>query len=117
MTASICRPLMHNIISKCVIIICVIGIPLRNCTEKTIYGITFACRFFHGKQVTAYEQIRVHAMVVDCFIDPGLCRIHCCMVLHYSEVIVSDRNESCIVVCPTQENTLMQHMFPVCGFT
>jgi len=35
----------------------------------------------------ACEQIRVHAVVVVCFSDPGLHRIWCCPVLHHSEVM------------------------------
>jgi len=33
-----------------------------------IYDITFTHGvFLHGKQMTAYEQIRLHAVVADCF--------------------------------------------------
>jgi len=48
-----------------------------------------ACRFLHGKQMTAYEQIRIRDVVVDCFSDLGLCRILCCAVLCHSEVMIS----------------------------
>jgi len=39
--------------------------------------------------MTACERIRVRAVVVQCFSDPGLRRIRCCRVLHRSEVIVA----------------------------
>jgi len=39
--------------------------------------------------MVACEQIRVRAVVVDSFSDPGLRRIRCCTVLHRSEVMVS----------------------------
>ena len=41
---------------------------LRNCPDKLLYDITFACRLLCGKQMTACEQIRLCAVVVDCFI-------------------------------------------------
>jgi len=47
--------------------------------------------------MTACKQIRVHSVVVDCFSDPGLHRIQCCMVLHHSGVMVSVNNELRIV--------------------
>ena len=37
--------------------------------------------------MTACEQTRVHAVMVDCFSDLSLCRIWCCMVLHHSKVM------------------------------
>jgi len=52
-----------------------------------LYDETFACRFLRDKQMTACEQTRVCAEVVDCYSDAGLCRIQCCAVLHCNEAM------------------------------
>jgi len=65
--------------------------PPCNRSDKVVYDLTFAHSFLRGKlmTVTACDETRVLAVVVDCFRDPGLRRIRCCTVLHRSEVIVS----------------------------
>ena len=66
-------------------------------------------------------------MMFDCFSDPGLHRIPCCVV-HCSEVMVSVSNASHIVVCPLMRSEgrrmglhkgvlLRNTCLPVCGFT
>ena len=86
--------------------------PLCNNLDKTLYHITFACRFWRSKQVIVSEQTRlcalcwlavlprsfqarqscVHRASKKCICDskqePGLQRIRYCMVLHRSKVMV-----------------------------
>jgi len=63
--------------------------PLHNHPNKLLYDVTFARRFLYGEQMTDCEHItiRVHAVVVDCFSDPGLPRNQRCTVLHHCEVM------------------------------
>jgi len=43
--------------------------PWCNTPDKTLYDVTFGCRFLHGKQMIVCEQTRLCAVVlVDCFI-------------------------------------------------
>ena len=76
---------------------CVICRPLRNCSDKPLYDVTFACRFLHGKRMTTCELIRVPAVVINCFTDLGLQRILCCTVLHCSNGFIIVYNGSCIM--------------------
>ena len=86
--------------------------PLCNSPDKTLYDVTFARRFWCGKQIIACEQTRLCAFVsVGYFTkvspgltvfrsacikkvlihseqDPGLHIIRCCTVLHCREVMV-----------------------------
>jgi len=62
---------------------CVVHKP-RN---KPLYDITLTQRCLLVKQMTACEQIRVWTVLVDCFSDPGLHIIQCCMVLHHNEIM------------------------------
>jgi len=54
---------------------CIIYRPLHNRPNKLPYDVTFVHRYLHDKKMTICKQIRVHAVVVDCFTVQGLCRI------------------------------------------
>jgi len=48
---------------------CIIIRLLCNSPDKTLYDVTFARRFWHGKQIIVCEQTRLFAIVlVGCFI-------------------------------------------------
>jgi len=70
--------------------------------------------------MTAWEQIRVLSVVVDCFSYADLHSIHCCMVLHHSEVMATISNAPHIVVHPLvrfEHKHIGQHKgVLVCGF-
>jgi len=50
--------------------------PLPNLPNKPLYDITFACSFLCSQQMAACEQIRAHAVKVNCFSDLGLRRFY-----------------------------------------
>jgi len=84
-----------------------LAIPSLIDLRKPLYDITFTCSFLSSNQMTTCEQINICYGVVDCFIDLGLHRIHCCMVLHHSELMVSvGNNESHIVVYPPMQGCI-----------
>jgi len=55
--------------------------------QETLSDITFVYHVLCSKQIINREQIKVCALVVDCFSDQGVCRIRCCAILHRSAIM------------------------------
>ena len=81
-------PVPHSAQPSNFIKYCVIHRLLRIRPNKSLYDLTFNHMFFRGNQMTACEQIRVCAVVVNCFNYLGLHIIWCFTVCHRSEMMI-----------------------------